>query len=130
LTVTVAGLIALALFLGSLTSDAEDPEAIDREPLTIVTLEGEVVRLDVEIAETPEERRTGLSGRESVPEGTGMLFVLSSRSGFWMRDTLVPLSVAFLAPCGEIVDIQDMEPQTDEIHNTDKDYSFGLEVPQ
>jgi uncharacterized membrane protein (UPF0127 family) len=129
LTVTVVGLVALALFLGSLSSDAEDTETIEREPLTIVTQEGDVVRLQVEIAETSEERSTGLSGRENIPEGTGMLFILPNQLGFWMKDTLVPLSVAFLGRCGEIVDIQDMEPLSLDIHDTDQDYDFGLEVP-
>jgi hypothetical protein len=47
-----------------------------------------------------------------------------------MKDTTVPLSVAFLARCGDIVDIQDMVPLSLDLHNTDEEYSFGLEVPQ
>ena len=131
LTVTIVGLVALALFLGSLSSDAQTSESVEREPLTIVTLEGDIVRLEIEVAETPEERSTGLSGREEVPEDTGMLFINpNSNTGFWMKDTQVPLSVAFLARCGEIVDIQHMEPLSLDVHNTDQDYEFGLEVPQ
>ena len=131
LSVTVAGLVAIALFLGSLSSDPENPEAIEREPLTIVTADGEVARLQVEIAETADERSVGLSGRREVPDGTGMLFIFQGSSpGFWMRDTTVPLSVAFLARCGDIVDIQDMEPLSLDLHNTDEEYNFGLEVPQ
>jgi uncharacterized protein len=130
LSLTVAGLVALALFLGSLGSSEEDPDAIDREPLTIVTREGDIVRLEVEIADTQEERSVGLSGRQSLEEDTGMLFVGLTGAGFWMKDTFVPLSVAFLARCGEIVDIQDMEPLSLDIHNTDEDYEFGLEVAQ
>ena len=131
LSVTLAGLVALALFLGSLSSDSENPEAIEREALTIVTTDGEIARLQVEIAETADERSIGLSGREEVPDGTGMLFIFEGRSpGFWMKDTTVPLSVAFLARCGDIVDIQDMVPLSLDLHNTDEEYSFGLEVPQ
>ena len=129
LGVVIAGLIAIALLLGSISSDAEDG-SIEREPLTIVTAEGDVVRLQIEIAETPEERSAGLSNREELPEDTGMLFIIPEPRGFWMKDTLVPLSVAFLARCGEIIDIQDMEPETLRIHDTDQDYDFGLEVPQ
>jgi uncharacterized membrane protein (UPF0127 family) len=131
LSVTVAVLIGLALFLGSLGSDAEDANAIKREPLTIVTLEGDVARLEVEVADEPAERSVGLSGRAEVPEDTGMLFVFESRgAGFWMKDTLVPLSVAFLARCGEIIDIQDMEPHSLDLHQAEGEYEFGLETPQ
>ena len=130
LSVTVSGIVALALLLGSVGSDAQDAGGIEREPLTIVTTDGEVARLQVEVAETPEERSVGLSGREEVPDDTGMLFIIPNRgAGFWMKDTLVPLSVAFLARCGEIVDIQDMEPLTLDIHQADAEYSFGLETP-
>lgn len=131
LVATIAGLSALGLLLGSLSSDSEDEDAVETEPLTIVTTEGDIVRLEVEVADEAAERSTGLSGRHEVPEGTGMLFIFEQRgAGFWMKDTLVPLSVAFLARCGEIVDIQDMEPQSLDLHQADADYSFGLEVPQ
>ena len=131
LSVTVAGLVALALFLGSLGSDSSGEESIEREPLTIVTADGEVHRLQVEIADTPEERSVGLSGRPEIEPDTGMLFINPNQAtGFWMKDTLAPLSIAFLARCGEILDIQDMEPQSLDLHNTDEEYLFGLEVPQ
>ena len=130
LGVTVGGLVALGFFLGSVGNDDPSEGEITREPLTIVTAQGEVARLQVEIADTPETRSVGLSGRAEIPEDTGMLFIIPNRgSGFWMKDTLVPLSVAFLARCGEIVDIQDMEPLSMDLHNTDAEYSFGLETP-
>ncbi len=47
-----------------------------------------------------------------------------------MKDTLVPLSIAFLGHCGEIVDIQDMEPETLDIHQAQESYEYGLETPQ
>lgn len=131
LSVTIVVLVGIAIFLGSISSGPGDDVGVDRQPLTIVTDEGEIARLQVEIADTPEERAVGLSGREEIPEDTGMLFIIPERgSGFWMKDTLVPLSVAFLARCGEIIDIQDMQPQSLELHNIDQDYDFGLETPQ
>ena len=130
-SVTIAVLVAGAVFLGTLGSSSEDGDSIQREPLTVVTAAGDVYHIDVEIADTPEERSVGLSGREEIPPDTGMLFIIPVRGpGFWMKDTLVPLSVAFLARCGEIVSIQDMQPQSLDIHTTDQDYSFGLETPQ
>jgi uncharacterized membrane protein (UPF0127 family) len=129
--VAVAIISGIAIFLGTLSSNAEDDgDSIDREPLTVVTAQGQVAHIDVEVADTPEERSVGLSGRTSLPADTGMLFIIPTKGpGFWMKDTLVPLSVAFLGRCGEIVSIQDMQPESLEIHTTDQDYSFGLETP-
>jgi uncharacterized membrane protein (UPF0127 family) len=90
--------------------------------------DGETVPLRVEIADTAEERQVGLSGRISLDRDAGMLFVTEGHLGFWMKDTLIPLSVAFLGECGEVLAIANMEPQSLEIHNTPRPYSFGLEV--
>lgn len=98
--------------------------------LEIRNSRGELVRLDVEVADTEPERELGLSNRDSLDRDSGMLFVYTQRLGLWMKDTYVPLSAAFIAPCGEIVAIVDMEPQSLQIHQTDRDYAFGLEVNQ
>jgi uncharacterized membrane protein (UPF0127 family) len=70
------------------------------------------VVLDVEIAETRRARATGLMGRESLPGDAGMVFLERTpvRQSFWMKDTLIPLSVAFWDKRGEIIAILDMEP--------------------
>ncbi len=128
--VAIAVIAGFAIFLGTLSSNAEDGDTISRTPLTVVSAQGKVAHIDVEIADTPEERSVGLSGRESIPPDTGMLFIIPVKGpGFWMKDTLVPLSVAFLGRCGEIVSIQDMQAESLDIHTTDQDYSFGLETP-
>lgn len=99
--------------------------------MTITNNAGKEQRLFVEIADTVAERTAGLSGRTELGTDTGMLFVIPQRGlGFWMKDTLIPLSVAFIGQCGEIVFIADMEPQSLEMHDTDEPYSFGLEVNQ
>lgn len=69
-----------------------------------------------EIAATPEETARGLSGRTSINDGEGMLFVMRStdRHPFWMRGTTVPLSIAFLAEDGTIQEIRDMEPLSEQ----------------
>jgi uncharacterized membrane protein (UPF0127 family) len=66
----------------------------------------------VEIADTPAEREQGLMGRTTLPDGAGMVFVFpeDQRGAFWMKDTLIPLSIAFYAADGRIVKILDMEP--------------------
>ena len=72
---------------------------------------GETV-VEVEIADTRDERARGLMGRDSLPNDAGMLFLFPrpSAGGFWMKDTLIPLSIAFVGSEGRIVRILDMEP--------------------
>jgi uncharacterized membrane protein (UPF0127 family) len=67
------------------------------------------VPLRVEVADSIERVICGLMHRESLPEDRGMLFVYEGFGGFWNRNTLIPLSVAYLAADGTIVDIIDME---------------------
>lgn len=102
-------------------------------PLTIITKDGRQVSLQVELAITDEERAQGLMNRPSLPENQGMLFIFPAgepRTGFWMKDTLIPLSIAFIAGDGTIVDIQDMEPLSLDVHKPDESYDYGLEVNQ
>jgi uncharacterized membrane protein (UPF0127 family) len=71
----------------------------------------------------------GLSGRRELPEDRGMLFVTGARaSGFWMKDTLIPLSIAFIDRDGTIVHIEEMEPETTEIHSTERPFYYALEA--
>ena len=123
--------LVLVLLVLVACSGGSDAPAPGTTRLTLVNAAGKEQRLDVEIADTAGERTTGLSGRQSLASNAGMLFVIPQHgSGFWMKDTLIPLSVAFLGPCGEIVAIADMEPLSLQLHDTDRPYSFGLEVNQ
>src|SRR5262245_10027777 len=69
-------------------------------------------RVRVEIADTPSARETGLMRRTSLADGSGMAFVWpeDTASTFWMKDTLIPLSVAFISSDGVVVAILDMDP--------------------
>lgn len=71
----------------------------------------------VEIASTQDERSRGLQGRIFLAENQGMLFVFEEEGlpGFWMKDTLLPLSIAFINKQKAIVDIQKMQPQNSEV---------------
>ncbi len=78
-----------------------------------ITTEDSEVSVDVEVATTPAEHEQGLMNRESLPEDDGMYFVFPSEQkdvSFWMKDTLIPLSIAVADADGRITKIVDMEP--------------------
>jgi len=89
--------------------------------------------LTVELAATPGSRGCGLSHRDELPKNQGMLFIFSDRRprNFWMKDTFIPLSIAYLDDSGQIFSIQDMVPlQTDEQYPSSQPASYALEVNQ
>jgi uncharacterized protein len=91
--------------------------------------------IDVEVAETPEQREFGLMFRESLGERSGMVFLFFERrrGSFWMKNTLVPLSIAFFGDDGRILAILDMEPcRADpcKLYDPGVTYSGALEVNQ
>lgn len=93
----------------------------------------DTITIDVQIARTDQQRQIGLMGRTSMPDNVGMAFVFEGehQGGFWMKDTLIPLSIAFIDSGGEIVDILDMEPcEADPcpIYTPDAAYSIALET--
>ena len=79
--------------------------------LSIATADGEVT-VEVEVADSPWERRVGLMHRTSLPDDAGMVFLFEEPSdgGFWMKNTLIPLSIAFWSEEGRILAILDMQP--------------------
>ena len=102
-----------------------------RTSIPFVTKSGKKPVIYAEIAQTIPELNVGLSKRGSLPPEVGMLFILPFRGpGFWMKDTTIPLSVAFIAQCGEILTIADMQPLSEQLHQSEFDYKFGLEVNQ
>ena len=74
--------------------------------------------ITVELATTEQSRGTGLNGRLALAEHAGMLFIFDSdqKWTFWMRDTFIPLSIAFIDAYGNIVDIQDIQPLDETKH--------------
>ncbi len=87
--------------------------------------------LIVEIAKTPKELEKGLMGRKSLPEDRGMLFIFE-REGiypFWMKNTSIPLSIAFIDKDCKIVQIEDMEPfDTISLYTPFSPIKYALEV--
>lgn len=86
----------------------------------------------VEIAATPQQRQRGLMGRTHLSADRGMLFVFEQpgRHCFWMRDTPLPLSIAFIDSAGRIAGLADMQPRSDSLHCPDADVRYALEVRQ
>jgi uncharacterized membrane protein (UPF0127 family) len=84
----------------------------------------------VELASTPEAREQGLMFRESVPDGTGMLFVFGDEAirGFWMRNTYVDLDIAFMDASYRVVDIQQLEAMDTEVRDSRAPFMYALEV--
>jgi len=84
----------------------------------------------VEVAQTPEERSHGLMGRKHLGRDEGMLFIFETEDyhGFWMKDTLLPLSIAFIGKDGRIVWITDMKPLTSDSHVPPRPILYALEM--
>lgn len=87
-------------------------------------------RIDSQVAAAPEQRQIGLMWRKSMPAHEGMLFVFEqpSQQCFWMKNTLIPLTAAFLADDGTIVNLADMKPQTTNPHCSTKPVRYVLEM--
>jgi uncharacterized membrane protein (UPF0127 family) len=96
----------------------------------IATASGKQVNIKLEIADTPSTRETGLMNRNSLPADSGMLFVFPSDilAAFWMRNTLIPLSIAFISADGTIINIQDMQPLSESLHAPATMYRYALEA--
>jgi uncharacterized membrane protein (UPF0127 family) len=88
--------------------------------------------LDVEVATTQRQRSQGLMNRKSMPSDRGMVFAYPAPAYFcmWMKNTLIPLSVAFIDAQGQVINIADMTPQTETNHCTQRNATFALEVNQ
>jgi uncharacterized membrane protein (UPF0127 family) len=99
-----------------------------KESFLFLTVKGERIR--VEVAQTEEEKARGLMFRENLGQNEGMLFVYGRQEilTFWMKNTPLPLSIAFLDQRGKIVDIQDMEPFSLQTHFSSFPAKYALEM--
>jgi uncharacterized protein len=105
----------------------------EQRPRAVIETKGDEVTVHVEVADTQAERARGLMGRRELREDAGMVFVFptDSTSAFWMKDTLIPLSIAFYDERGTIVRILDMEPCTRDpcvLYDPEASYRGALEV--
>jgi uncharacterized protein len=116
--------LAAALLAGS--AFAQEPQT----DLPRVKIAAGMHMIDAQVAATDEQRMTGLMHRKEMPQHEGMLFVFEqpSQQCFWMKNTLLPLSVAFVADDGTIVNIDEMQPQTLDSHCSAKPVRYVLEM--
>lgn len=87
-------------------------------------------QIDTQVASTPAQREIGLMFRKDMPMHEGMLFAFeqATMQCFWMKNTLLPLTAAFVADDGTIVNLADMKPQTTDAHCSKKPVRFVLEM--
>ncbi len=97
-------------------------------PSTTLTIGGH--KLVAEVAVTPEQRALGLMNRFSLQPDRGMLFVFerAEPQAFWMKNTFIPLSIAFIGADGRIINIEDMAPQTEDSHWSKGPAMYALEM--
>lgn len=108
---------------------AQDAPQLD---LPRIKLSAGMYQIDAQVAATPAHRTIGLMFRREMPQHEGMLFIFEqpSQQCFWMKNTLLPLTAAFVADDGTIVNLADMKPQTTDSHCSDKPVRYVLEMHQ
>jgi uncharacterized membrane protein (UPF0127 family) len=119
-----AGAIATLCF-AALASAQDGPQTLPQ-----VRLNAGIHNINAEVASTPQQREIGLMFRSAMPASDGMLFIFEQpgQQCFWMRNTLIPLSVAFIGDDGSVVNVDDMKPQTLDSHCSAKPVRFVLEM--
>ncbi|MES2943801.1 MAG: DUF192 domain-containing protein [Pseudomonadota bacterium] len=113
----------------NLAAHAQDAPQMSLER---VKLSVGMYQIDAQVAASAEQRQTGLMFRKDMPQHEGMIFVFeqAAQQCFWMKNTLLPLSTAFVADDGTIVNLADMKPQTLDAHCSEKPVRYVLEMNQ
>lgn len=126
---TIFTAILSLLMLGSSDTGAQETP---QTTLQRTSLSVGIHQIDTQLAMTAEQREIGLMYRKEMPQHEGMLFIFenSSRLCFWMKNTLIPLTAAFIADDGTIVNLENMKPQTTESHCATKPVRYVLEMNQ
>lgn len=119
--------LAVAALLFPFCAWAQDAPQMN---LQRVKLSAGMHLIDAQVAFTPEQRQTGLMFRKEMPQQEGMIFVFeqATQQCFWMKNTLLPLTAAFVADDGTIVNLADMKPQTTDAHCSAQPVRYVLEM--
>ena len=125
----LAATLLLALCVGTSAASAQEGPQLN---LQRVELTAGMHRIDAQVAATPQQRQIGLMHRKEMPQQEGMLFVFEQPATqcFWMRNTLLPLTAAFVEDDGTVVNLADMKPQTEDSHCSAKPVRYVLEMNQ
>lgn len=121
-------LAAVAAALFTLPAAGQDSP----QRLPTITLNAGIHNIRAEVARTDQQMAVGLMHRAELPSNDGMLFAYESAATrcFWMKNTLIPLSIAFIGDDGTISSIADMEPKTLDSHCSEQPVRFALEMNQ
>ncbi len=124
--------LGLAAVFGSAAPSAHAQGDAPQLNLPRVELRAGMFRIDAQLAQSPSERQIGLMHRRQMPAHEGMLFVFEQPAVqcFWMKNTLLPLTAAFVADDGSIVNLVDMKPLDEASHCSAKPVRFVLEMNQ
>ncbi len=124
---TVRGALLACAVLASWAAQAQNAPQMNLER---VTLSAGMHQIDAQVALNPEQRQIGLMFRKDMPQREGMIFVFEqpTKQCFWMKNTLLPLTAAFVADDGTIVNLVDMKPQTLDAHCSAKPVRYVLEM--
>ena len=120
--------LALVFIATSLSAASHAQEGAQKLPS--IRLGAGMHVIQAELAQSPEERSIGLMFRKTMATNDGMLFAFeqAGQQCFWMKNTLLPLSAAFIADDGSVVNIEDMKPRTLDSHCSNKPVRFVLEM--
>jgi len=104
--------------------------AVARAELPVVQLATGMHLIRAELADSMGTRMEGLMHRKSMPQGSGMVFVFDETAThcMWMKNTLIPLSVAFIDDAGAIINIADMQPHSEQSHCAARPARYALEM--
>ena len=121
-------IVAIACSLAAYAAAQDAPQL----NLPVVQLQAGMHNIRAQVAASATERATGLMHRKEMPQHEGMLFVyeVPTVQCFWMKNTLLPLSIAFIADDGTVVNIRDMKPQALDSHCSEKPVRYALEMNQ
>ncbi|HEY0294570.1 MAG TPA: DUF192 domain-containing protein [Bordetella sp.] len=126
-------LLAAVLLAAPLLAAAQGQQAQGPQPqLPVIQLAAGIHVIHAEVADTNSERERGLMFRPALPGNDGMLFVFEvpDQQCFWMHNTPRPLSIAFMADDGTIVNLENMAAETDDSHCSRKPVRYALEMAQ
>ena len=117
-------------FVGALLAMLLASAAWAQGAMPVLELNAGFHRIEAEVAANDQNRQLGLMNRREMPPQHGMLFVFPQANThcMWMRNTLLPLSVAFIDGDGVIINIEDMQPQTEDNHCARKPARYALEM--